>query len=41
MYKLFNMNKDERGVEKYFNDEMDCEKNLKFEIEICVFKISE
>lgn len=36
------MNKVEKGVvEKKFDDKIVCEKYLKFDIEMCLFKISE
>lgn len=41
MHKLLNMNKEERGAEKHFKDEMDCEKNSKLETETRVSKTSE
>lgn len=41
IHRPLNMNKDERGVEKHFNDEMDCEKHSKLETETRFSKTSE
>lgn len=40
-HRMLKMNKEKRGVEKHFNDEMDCEKNSKLETETRFSKTSE